>query len=149
VNFDPRAPDEIKAAHEFSAKKKRERLNAATALSLIGALAVILAIVTASLVEENKETAGFSAIFDRVVTETQAHIVLAGAFPAGSKVVVTVAPKGGTPLRRVAITPSGGQLEKTLSVPLAESYDVTATWDEEKIGTRSLTKVVAGEKAGS
>jgi hypothetical protein len=145
VEFDPRAPDEIQAAHEFSAKKKRERLKWATIASAVGAFGVVVAIVTASLVEPgSNKAAGFSAAFDK--DAAAARVVIGGDFPEGSKVVVTVTPKGGVLIRRAFIAASG-ELERTVGVPVAESYDVTATWDEEKVGTRSLTKTVVGEKA--
>jgi hypothetical protein len=146
VQFDPRAPDEIKAAHVASATKKRERLKWATILSAVGAGAVTIAILTASLIEPNTtKTAGFSASFDK--NGERAAVVIGGAFPAGAKVVVTTTPRGGPAIRRAFITPASGELECTVTVPVAGSYEVTATWDEEKIGTRSLTKTVTGEKA--
>lgn len=146
VQFDPRAPDEIKAAHEFSAKEKRQRLNWATIASLLGAGAVVIAILTASLVEPDpNKSAGFTAVFDK--DGARAGLVIGGDFPAGAKVVVTATPTGGTTVRRAFVTPSSGVLERTVTVPIAESYEVTATWDEEKVGTRGLTKTVTGEKA--
>jgi hypothetical protein len=146
VQFDPRAPDEIRLAHEYSARKKKQRLGSATLVSLIGALFVTIAILTASYVDDESEPEpGFAAVFDDGGTNPQ--LAVGGDFPSGSRVVITVTPKDGTARRRIAVAPSSGEVQQVIRVPVAASYEVTATWDEEKVGTRSLTKMVAGQKS--
>lgn len=143
IKFDPRMPDVIMEAHQHAGKVKRHRLIAATIVSGVAAALVAVAVVAAALAEPASSDNGFSASFDRDALKTQ--IALGGSFPPGGKVVITVTPAGGT-LRRYVYVTKDGDLDKTFAVVVAASYEVAASWTEEKVGQYTLTKTVEGEK---
>jgi hypothetical protein len=74
--------------------------------------------------------------------------VVGGSFAAGTKVLLSIKPKGSSATKPNAyVVSASGELHRTYDVPAAEEYSVTATWDEEKVGTRALTKTVKGVTA--
>lgn len=150
VGFDPRAPLKIEAAFYQTVKAKKERLRLAVILSLVAGTTVALAILVAAFAADTKQEAGsFEASLS---TNPRRAVVVGGTFAEGTKVVISITPKGGSATAASPYVVShSGELHRSFAVPAAEEYAVTAIWDEEKVGTRSLTKTVksAAAEAGA
>lgn len=146
VSFDRRVPSEIEEAYYESVSTKKSRLKYAVILSVVAGAAVVLAILVAAFAAgEKKEAGSFEAAFNDM---PRREIVVGGNFAKGTRVLIAIKPKGASEATSHAYVVSDtGELHQTYGVPVAEEYAVTATWDEEKVGTRSLKRTVMGKAA--
>jgi hypothetical protein len=143
VSFDRRIPSEIEESYYKTVTTKKNRLKLAVVFSVVAGLAVVMAILVAALAaDEKKEAGSFEAAFN---DKPRREIVVGGSFAAGTRVLLSIKPKDGAEMTPNAYVVSDtGELHRTYGVPVAEEYGVTATWDEEKVGTRSLKRMVKG-----
>ena len=149
LGFSPASPPEIRAAHYRAASRKQLWMLIAQVFTYLGAGLVVVAILTAAFAAEDDSPAGtFSASLDGSGRGTT--LLVGGEWAAGTRVVFTIESSnatGGAPPRRFAYTtPPDGDILRSFRVGEAASHTVRATWDEEKIGTRSLEVTVKPPK---
>jgi len=131
VRFDPRIPREIADAHRDAVAWKNRALAVAEAITGIAASCVVIATVGAFVAPTpvKAELHGY-------ILRSSNKLLLAGAFPQHAAVRLLVRTTGMNPAPRevslLQLVSATGELHAELDVPQAQSYRVSASWDEDK-----------------
>jgi hypothetical protein len=152
AGFDPRSPELIEAAYVGALETKTFRLKVAAAGTFASAILVILAVVAASIVERDNETAfGFTAAHH--ASPGANTMAVTGSFPANQKIVFRVRATDerneGRSAEFAYVSSSSGSLQVAIPVEFdAPEYEVTAEWTEADAG-RTMTRSVPRSKGGA
>ena len=147
--FDTQIPAEIKDAHQKGVKTRRRKLICAIVLSLFAAVLVSLALFAASFSKQS-----VSAYLEAYHQSFQHQdiIVVAGHFPADTKIILRISPVPhspvpGTSKELLHVTPRSGELQMNIKLDFtAEKYDVEVEWQETDGLVRSLKRTVIPSK---
>jgi hypothetical protein len=139
--YDPREPEQIKTEYHREVKEKRHRLFRALMVSGVAALSVVGACL-ATLGSNSPHDDGVS-----FVLESNARILLDGAFDADEEVVVTLDEGQATPRERSALytADADGILREWLQVSAAGRLSVSAEWTNDQGQSVSVTEVLREE----
>jgi hypothetical protein len=145
LEFDPRAPDDIRSAHDTIQAKKEDRLRAAKGITAVGAALVAVAIVVVASAPA-AEADSFSARLESQ-TDGSGQIQFAGRIGQGGPIGVTVevtaveAPPGAAvPEPMMVMTDESGEFSGLFPEVTPGSYEVQASWSIEE--QRRTTSVV-------
>ena len=134
IEFDPRVPTEIEAAHRHAVRPKNRALTVAEGVTGLAVACVVVGILLAltTAVPPKQDLHGY------VGGQGSDKLLLLGTFPKETVVRIRVQTVGTTTapakevsqLRRASAT---GELRAELDVPEAKAYRVTATSNEDKV----------------
>jgi len=126
VNFDDRAPDSIKAAHELVMKRRRRRIEISAVLAALAALSVAAAVSLIAVTRGQDRTD--VAVFN--ISDTR--ILAGGQVDEVKQVTVRlVDPKGGLTERVVPV--ANGSWDTTFPLAISGIYEVSAIWTIDEV----------------
>jgi hypothetical protein len=138
IEFDPRVPSQIEAAHSQAVSRKNQLLSVAEGVTALAAVCVVAAGVVALFTGPTGKT----ELHGYVNREGAKKLLVLGTFPKEAVVRVVEAVKGAAvpvkELSQLQRASEKGELRTEIDVPEAEVYRVTATWNEEKV-EKSIT----------
>jgi hypothetical protein len=148
VQFDPRSPDDIQTAYNNGLKKKKKALSLALAFSLLAAVVLGAALVTASVAKEKVPPAPQPPSLPDFTAAPQsignaAFVRVTGTIPSDTaRVVVTpVDPKSDKSIVVLAPVSAKGMLTSNVpvSAPL-KKFTVSVAWTHSDKSTRMIAK---------
>lgn len=138
IEFDPRVPSEIEAAHRHAVLQKNRKLSVAAIVTGVAGACVVVAGILALLSTAH----GNTDLHAYVGPKGSGKLMLFGTFPKGSIVRVSVrafdAPVPTVELSQLQHASEKGEVLAEMTVPEARAYRVTATWNEEQV-EKSIT----------
>lgn len=137
LRFDPRSPDDIRAAHNRMTLIRSRKLALAAALSLLAAASVSVALIAASVVPPHGEATLATPILSS--EDGESRVVFSAFVPDAALVDILVEGRGKEPGRR------GGQFRQTL-IPLQGSVHGVVPIGEDVTG--ATVRVVWTDSSG-
>lgn len=150
VEFDPRVPKHIKLAYIKGIERKGRRLQCALGMSLLAAIFVSTALISASLVKKDTKVE-FKAFHHN--TKGQNSVSIKGTFPIEGQLTFRIiefpVPKA-APKVEVYKTISPDSADLLLTIPIgfkANKYIVAAEWQDSEGITRSISRTISAQSS--
>ena len=146
LEYDPRVPEEIRAAYIVAREDRRTRGTRALVATIVsGALVIVAGVLVAGT--NTEDLPAFHASYSKAGGGDRGAILTSGRFDKNEAVTLKLTPTGVQGEKEVAVLETAsatGKLRATIPVPMgkAAAYDVTATWGVEDGARHSIARSV-------